>query len=404
MNVRLHTLAAVALATVWLAPGAWPGTLRIAPATIEEARVTVPVLVQGDVGDGVAALDFLLNFDPAVFQPVAVSAGTAATAAGKLVQGSPTNPGQYVVVMMGMNQQTVQSGEVARVVMRQISQPENNRSELSVSRTTLASLEANQIPSEGSSATVTFRDEGEDENDGGDDTENEDPSDEPDPGSDPGDGESPGEDGEPANGAPGDEGEQAGGADPAEAGPGVVPAVNPGGGGPGLNETGKTESSEAGSVIDPGSVSLSSNSSQDGGDKLDAKGAQERLARLREEAARRRAEIPDRTTGGGSPEAVPATTLAARAAERNESPSPSGEVRPLPGEAPRPGAPSETNLIALADTGPAGETLTGPAIEPEEETASISPPQGATTLMLVVIGIFTATAAVLLVARRRIVK
>ena len=57
--------AALAVAMIGLLSGmAWAGTLRITKPTVDDSRVTVPVLVEGDVGDGVAAMDFVLNFDP----------------------------------------------------------------------------------------------------------------------------------------------------------------------------------------------------------------------------------------------------------------------------------------------------------------------------------------------------
>ncbi|MCP4641825.1 MAG: hypothetical protein GY851_15385 [bacterium] len=132
------------------------GTLQITSPSVNNQLVTIPVHVDGDVADGVAALDFLLNYDPSVLEVVGVTPGTAATAAGKMVHGAPTNPGQYVVVMMGMNQSAVKVGEVVNVALRQVGNPDNNQSELSITRTTFASLDAVEIPSEGSAATLVL--------------------------------------------------------------------------------------------------------------------------------------------------------------------------------------------------------------------------------------------------------
>lgn len=165
MTVRLDRLIGCVCGMGLLALGAWAGTLRIVSPVVEDGQILVPVAVQGDVADGVAALDFLLNYDPGVLEPVGVSAGSAAVAAGKQVQGSLTNPGQYVVVMLGMNQSAVRSGEVVNVTLRQVGQPDNGRSDLSISRTTLASLDAVEIPSEGSSATLSLKAADEDDGD-----------------------------------------------------------------------------------------------------------------------------------------------------------------------------------------------------------------------------------------------
>ncbi|HOH50810.1 MAG TPA: cohesin domain-containing protein, partial [Candidatus Hydrogenedentes bacterium] len=63
----------------------------------------MPLLLSGGENQ-VAALDFHLVFDPAVFEPVAVEPGPAALRADKMVTANAAEPGRYIVVVLGLNQ------------------------------------------------------------------------------------------------------------------------------------------------------------------------------------------------------------------------------------------------------------------------------------------------------------
>jgi len=135
------------------------GTLRVGPPSIQGSDVTVPILLEGAAEQGVAALDFQLDYDPEVFQPVSASTGAAASDANKQVQANSTREGEYSVVVMGMNQNTVADGEVASVRFEQVSEPESGGSNVRISRTTLASADGGEIPSEGGTATIQLNGE-----------------------------------------------------------------------------------------------------------------------------------------------------------------------------------------------------------------------------------------------------
>lgn len=81
---------------------AWAGTIAVTAPTVESNRYVVPIMLQ-DATD-VSSLDFQLRYDPAVFTPVSITAGSSTVAAGKVVEAHDTEPGAYSVLVMGLNQ------------------------------------------------------------------------------------------------------------------------------------------------------------------------------------------------------------------------------------------------------------------------------------------------------------
>lgn len=152
--MRPRPFAAIVLCGLTLAIGlaAHAGTLRIGAATVQGNNVTIPVVLDGDVGAGVSSVDFKFTYDPAVLEPVDTTAGAAATAAGKQVQTNTLEPGQYKVVMFGLNQTTIASGEVAQITMRKIGN--SGTTDVSVVEPNFADPNAMAIPSSGSSETL----------------------------------------------------------------------------------------------------------------------------------------------------------------------------------------------------------------------------------------------------------
>jgi hypothetical protein len=123
------------------------GTLRIGIPKVEGDQITIPVVLGGQVGNGVAALDFRLNYNPEVLQPLSASAGAAASSADKRVMANVNTPGEYIVVMMGMNQTTCTSGEVVDVVMRRVGHAQEAEWSLGISEPTLSSMDGTVIES-----------------------------------------------------------------------------------------------------------------------------------------------------------------------------------------------------------------------------------------------------------------
>lgn len=122
----------------------------------KEVIVTFPVILEGDVGSGVAALDFTFKYDPKVLAPQGASAGAASIQGGKDVAYSAVGSGEYVVIVFGLNQSTIQGGKVAEITLRKVGPADGTETNVSIEGTTLASLAGQTIASKGSSAKVTL--------------------------------------------------------------------------------------------------------------------------------------------------------------------------------------------------------------------------------------------------------
>lgn len=131
---------------------AWAGTVALAPPTVESNRYVFPIALDG--APGVASMDFQVRYDPAVFTPVRVEMGAGASAAGKLVEANLASPGSYNVLVMGLNQNALPPGEVARVVFERNGDAALSSSRVSVANTTLASADGQVLPSSGSDQQV----------------------------------------------------------------------------------------------------------------------------------------------------------------------------------------------------------------------------------------------------------
>ena len=137
---------------------AFAGTLRLGAATYEGENVTFPVILDGETSTGASTIMFSLSYDSNVLEPAGnASTGAAAAAADKLVQSNVPAPGEYKVIMMGMNQSVLNSGEIATITMK-IKDPGAGQANLEITNTSIASPEGAEIPSEGSSDTIKFSD------------------------------------------------------------------------------------------------------------------------------------------------------------------------------------------------------------------------------------------------------
>lgn len=137
------------------AGAALAGTLSLGTPTVQGSQYTFPVYLRGE-GEGVAALDFRLGYDPTVFSPVSVQPGPAALSAQKQISSNVAEPGEYIVVLMGFNQNTVEPGAVAEVVLQKIGNPESGQSELLIAEPTMATSEGVEIDSAGTPRVVRF--------------------------------------------------------------------------------------------------------------------------------------------------------------------------------------------------------------------------------------------------------
>ena len=132
------------------------GVLRLGEAALDGQLLTVPVILDDDSDGRVAGLDFSLNYDPAILEPLNVVAGPAATEAGKYVTASVAAPGRFVMVLHGVNQTTVDAGQILRIEMRVLQLPEEGQTQLAIASTTFTTPEAEKLPSTGSELEVTL--------------------------------------------------------------------------------------------------------------------------------------------------------------------------------------------------------------------------------------------------------
>lgn len=132
------------------------GSLFIVDPTISGNTVTLPIHLEGNVLDGVAALDFQLSFDPAILEPVRVELGEAAASAGKEIQARLLADGQYVVLMFGLGRNSVAQGEVARIELNKLRDPIGGETPVTIGNTTFATVSGVEIPSQGSTTTLLF--------------------------------------------------------------------------------------------------------------------------------------------------------------------------------------------------------------------------------------------------------
>ena len=135
---------------------AYGDALVFGTAAVGDSEVTLPVLLECGGSSRVSALDFRLRYDEALLAPVSVSQGPVAAFGNKQVHASMSKAGEYVVVVMGMNANVMDSGEVARIHMSRTDEAATESTVLRITRTTLSTPEGVAVASQGSTLTLTF--------------------------------------------------------------------------------------------------------------------------------------------------------------------------------------------------------------------------------------------------------
>lgn len=107
-GVMLYASCVAVAAVVSMHPPASTGDLHI------------PVMLYGEGDELISGLQFDVNYDPTQFELVEVSAGNAATSAGKEVILSETVPGQGRILITGFNNIGMTEGQVATFTLRPI--------------------------------------------------------------------------------------------------------------------------------------------------------------------------------------------------------------------------------------------------------------------------------------------
>jgi len=93
-------------------------TVQTAAAQPDGGSLTLPVVFSAPTGCAVAAIQFDVEYDPALLMPApsgGVLEGAAAKAARKQISFSKTSPGRIRVLVVGLNADAIAGGEVARL-------------------------------------------------------------------------------------------------------------------------------------------------------------------------------------------------------------------------------------------------------------------------------------------------
>lgn len=131
-------------------------TLRLGQPTVEHERISIAVFLDGDASEAPAAMDFRLRYDPAVLRVVGAETGVQAQQAGKrLIANTPVN-GQYVVLIMNFNQQTIAPGHVATLSLAQSGPAAAATTLVQLTAPTLSTMEGMAMPVEGSEVIVSL--------------------------------------------------------------------------------------------------------------------------------------------------------------------------------------------------------------------------------------------------------
>ncbi len=131
-------------------------TLRLGQPTVENERISIAVFLEGNASEAPAAMDFRLRYDPAVVRVVGAEAGVQAQQAGKRLIANTPAAGQYVVLIMNFNQQTIAPGHVATLSLVQSSPAEAATTLVQLTAPTLSTMEGVAMPVEGSEVIVSL--------------------------------------------------------------------------------------------------------------------------------------------------------------------------------------------------------------------------------------------------------
>jgi hypothetical protein len=135
--------------------GAQGGTLRIGDPIVENDQYVFQIFLVEDTAE-VAALDFRFSYDPTIFDPAGVTAGNAALQASKQVLGRVRDPGEFGVLVMGLNSFGIQEGEVARIAFERTDTDDTAATQLAVTNITFSDGEGVEVPSEENTRSLSL--------------------------------------------------------------------------------------------------------------------------------------------------------------------------------------------------------------------------------------------------------
>lgn len=373
---------------------AFAGRLEFGDPQVEGDKVTIPVMLTGDLGPGVSSIDFSMRYDAAALTPVNAGAGTASAAADKQVHAHARSEGDYKVVIVGLNSNSLQNGEVATIVMQKNEGTSADSVNMRIVETTFASPDAVQVPSQGDSQTMNLDGSGNSD----DETEDEETPAEETPDND-NDGDSTGSDNE----TPGDTNNDA--ESPSDGGPAPIASDGNSTSYPNEGSTPPVMTADAGQ-------SPAGASAADGAAPKAAPGqpGAQRMNQAVAAADAVRTTLPTPAAGASGAGATENDGASAAAADGSPAPASSGDAMVLAqdttsaqsgalagaaGDAPSavsPGGPSSDTMVKLSTEG-------GPEAAQTETAASSG---GNSTVLIVVAGVVLAGIVGLVLLRNRL--
>lgn len=141
------TIAAILLAVI--ATGtAGAAVLRLGNAFGNDGGLdaVLPMTLDSDTGEEVAALQCEVVFDTRVLTFVSVAAGPAATAAGKTVLSNVVRPGRVRCIVAGFNRTAVPDGQVFDVTLSVITGAADNAHFVDIENAILSDPNGRQVP------------------------------------------------------------------------------------------------------------------------------------------------------------------------------------------------------------------------------------------------------------------
>jgi len=128
---------------------------RLTPeGTIESDHLIVTLELTG--GENATAINYTLRYDPEKLEPVGVTPGSSVSAGEKSLADNVVAPGQWTMVIMGLNQRTIPDGDIAIAEFRLRSSNESTI-EVVVEEPVLSTWEGDEIPVTGGRYEMVVR-------------------------------------------------------------------------------------------------------------------------------------------------------------------------------------------------------------------------------------------------------
>jgi len=148
----------VLLSTIAVTNESLAATVTVATGTYipGQTEVALPVSLDSAAGEEVCAAQFDLLFNSSVLTMQGVTAGSAATAAGKQLSSSTISPGRIRVIVAGLNQNVIGDGVIATVRFAVVSGTPGGIQPVTLSGVLLSDPDGVAVPSSGVSGGINI--------------------------------------------------------------------------------------------------------------------------------------------------------------------------------------------------------------------------------------------------------